>query len=387
MPTGRGTDTLPGTMTAVLLTGHGGFEKLEYRRDVPVPVPGPDEVLIRVLACGVNNTDINTRIGWYSKSVTTETGTSAQNGIESLEKGDGSWSGTPLAFPLIQGADVCGRIIKVGEKVDPTRKGERVIVATMQPDPSGASFSCITMGSEINGGFAQYVTARSCATYTVDSEWTDVELASIPCAWSTAENLLHRSRVSDRDTVLITGGSGGVGSAAVQLARKRGASVIAVAGKAKAAQVLSLGADRVVPRESDLLTALGREKVDVVLDLVAGPCWPQLLEILKRGGRYAVSGAIAGPLTTLDVRTLYLKDLTFFGCTFQEPRIFENLVTYIENNQIRPVIERVYSLKEIVQAQKDFLAKAHVGKLVLVPPGLSGHPSKPQLTGISSNRK
>jgi NADPH:quinone reductase-like Zn-dependent oxidoreductase len=361
-------DTLPKTMTAVLLTGHGGFDRLEFRQDVPIPDPEPDEVLIRVLACGVNNTDINTRIGWYSKSVTTQTSENAQKGIKTLEDDEGSWSGRPLDFPLIQGADICGKIVKVGKQVDPARIGERVIVAAMQPAPSSIPWACVTMGSEINGGFAQYAAVRSNTAYKVTSDWTDVELASIPCAWSTAENLLHRSKVTCQDKVLITGGSGGVGSAAIQLARRRGAHVTAVAGLSKVQQVLDLGADHVIPRDENLVKALGRETMDVVLDLVAGPKWPQLIEVLKAGGRYAVSGAIAGPMVELDVRTLYLKDLTFLGCTFQEPQVFENLVSYIENNEIQPIVAKAYPLDSIVQAQKDFLAKKHIGKLVLVLP-------------------
>ncbi len=363
-------------MTAVLLTGHGGFDKLVFQQDVPVPTPGPHEVLIKVLACGINNTDINTRIGWYSKSVTTQTSDSAETGIKTLEDEDGSWSGEPLNFPLIQGADTCGIIVSTGEKVTPERIGERVIVSTMQPAPTAKPSStpnstigtCITMGSEINGGFAQYMTTRSNTAYKVNSNWTDIELASMPCAWSTAENLLHRSQTGPWDKVLITGASGGVGSAAIQLARRRGAHITAITGSAKVEQVLALGADNVIPRNNDLVKSLGRESMDVVLDLVAGPQWPQLLAVLRCGGRYAVSGAIAGPMVKLDVRTLYLKDLTFMGCTFQDPQVFENLVSYIENNEIRPIVARTYPLEEIVQAQTDFLAKKHIGKLVLIPP-------------------
>ncbi len=359
-------------MTAVLLTGHGGFEKLEYRQDVPVPVPGTGEVLIRVRACGVNNTDINTRIGWYSKSVTTGSNDGAEQGIHGVkEKEDGSWSGIPLPFPIIQGADVCGEIVGVGAGADPGRIGERVIVATMQPGDK--PWECITMGSEINGGFAQYVCVRSSVAYKITSSWSDMELASIPCAWSTAENMLHRAGVLSGQTVLITGASGGVGSAAVQLARRRGAQVLALAGKAKAEKVLAQGADQVICRGEDPVKSLGKNSVDVICDLVAGPGCPRLLDVLKPGGKYTVAGAIAGPMVELDIRTLYLKDLTFLGCTFQDPAVFQNLISYIENNEIRPIVAQTYPLKEMVRAQTDFLEKRHVGKLVLIPPGLNSH--------------
>lgn len=105
-----------------------------------------------------------------------------------------------------------------------------------------------------------------------------------------------------------------------------------------------------------------------MLDVAAGPAFPELLDVLRRGGRYAVAGAIAGPIVELDVRNLYLKDLTFFGCTFQEDAIFENLVSYIENNEIRPAVGKTFPLREIVKAQEEFLSKNTSGKLVLTIP-------------------
>ena len=118
------TNLIPDTMTAVLLTGHGGLEKLEYRNDVPVPVPGPREVLIRVGAAGINNTDINTRTAWYSKSVTTDTNAGGEAGFANADDSDGSWSGAPFVFPRIQGADCCGRIVATGAEVDQKRIGD-----------------------------------------------------------------------------------------------------------------------------------------------------------------------------------------------------------------------------------------------------------------------
>ena len=206
--------SIPKLMHAVILTGHGGMDKLEYKNNIDVPVPKKDEVLIRVKGAGVNNTDINTRIGWYSKS-------------DNKNMNDGSWSGNPLDFPIIQGADICGNIIAVGSQVNQSRIGERVIVRTMQTVPENQkNFSAWTVGSECNGGFAQYTSIRSSEAFVINSNWTDAEIASIPCAYSTAEGLLHRSRVG-KEKVFITGASGGVGSAAIQLAKLRNATVIA----------------------------------------------------------------------------------------------------------------------------------------------------------------
>ena len=362
------TDSLPDRMVAVQLVAHGGIETLHYRDDVALPTVAENEVLIRVAAAGVNNTDINTRIGWYSKKVSDATSSGGAAGFDEVDDADATWSGVPMVFPRIQGADCCGIIVAAGSQVDSSRVGERVIVRNMlRSYVDYRPFECWTFGSECDGAFAQYAKAPAAETFAVDCDWSDAELASIPCAYSTAENMLHRADVG-AETVLITGASGGVGSAAVQLARRRGAEVIAVASQAKAEEVMALGADRVIDRSADLVEALGSDSVDVVVDLVAGDAWPRLLDVLRRGGRYVTAGAIAGPLVELDVRTLYLKDLTLIGCTFQEDVVFENLVGYIERGEIRPVVAQTYPLAEIARAQEDFLAKKFTGKLVLIPP-------------------
>ena len=354
-------------MCAVLLVGHGGPEQLVYRQDVPVPLPGPGELLIAVRAAGVNNTDINTRIGWYS--------TSHADATEDTPPEDGSWTGAGLAFPRIQGADVCGEVVAVGEGVDEGRVGERVIVQ-----------SCLRslerdgreqwLGSEVDGGFAQLVRAPAADTYRVECALTDAQLAAVPCSYATAENLLGRARVAQGERVLITGASGGVGSAAVLLAARRGAEVIAVAAADKAAAVRALGAARVVPRGESIEALLGHESVDAVIDVVGGQRWPELLAVLRPRGRYAVSGAIAGPLVELDLRTLYLKDLTLLGCTSQDAVVFPNLVGYLERGELVPLVAATYPLEQIAQAQQDFEAKRHVGKLVLIPPPLTSTPAE-----------
>ena len=344
---------IPKKMHAVFLTGHGGLEKLKYKTNVKVPKPKNDEVLIKVSAAGINNTDINTRTGWYSKY---------------RSNVGGSWSGRPLKFPRIQGIDVCGIIVSVGSKINTSRIGQRVIVRPMQTNPKNNPIpNMITLGSEINGAFSQYVTVRSSETYAINCKWTNVELASIPCSYSTAEGLLHAVKLGD-EKVFINGASGGVGSAAIQLAKIRKANITAQCSTSKIKQIKKIGAHKVISRESNLVKTLGKNKYDVVIDLVAGKNWSQLLEILKPGGRYATSGAIAGPIVSFDIRTLYLKDLTFYGCTFQPIKVFKNLISYIKKGKIKPLVAKTYPLKEIKKAQKDFVSKKHVGKLVLLPP-------------------
>lgn len=353
--------TIAANMRAVLLTGHGGYDRLDVRDDVPVPIPGPHDVLIRVAAAGVNNTDINTRIGWYSKAVAEATDANAASGIDGA--GDDGWSGAAFQFPRIQGADACGRIVAVGDNVDPARMGERVLV---EPVFRGASrFDILYFGSEVDGGFADYACVPSMHAHRVRSALSDVELASFPCAYGTAENILTRIDLQAGERVLITGASGGVGSAAVQLAKRRGAEVIAMAADAKAEMVQALGASRVVPRDADITAIFGQEYFDAAVDIVGGPQFGAILNVLKRGGRYGVSGAISGPIVDLDLRTLYLKDLRLIGCTVLETEVFPNLVSYIERGEIQPVVAATYDLSDIVKAQEAFLTKQHVGKIVL----------------------
>jgi NADPH:quinone reductase-like Zn-dependent oxidoreductase len=359
-------------MRAVLLKGHGGFDQLEYHDDVPMPEPRAGEVLIRVGAAGVNNTDINTRTAWYSRTVTEgTTAAAAASGIAGARAEDSGWTGDALTFPRIQGADACGRIVAVGTGVDASRIGERVLIEPVFRVPGGTgggdAFKAVYFGSECDGAFAEYARAPAAYAHGIRSELSDAELASFPCAYSAAENMLTRLCLAAGERVLITGASGGVGSATVQLARRRGATVIAVAAAAKSESLRSLGASRVIAWDADLVAALGCESVDAVVDVVGGTQFPSLLEILRRGGRYAVCGAIAGPTVELDLRTLYLKDLRLLGCTVLEPQVFGNLVGYIERAEIRPVLASVHPLAAIVAAQQEFLAKRHTGKIVLLP--------------------
>mgnify|MGYP002713150001 CR=1 FL=1 len=345
-------DDIPNVMRGLQLTGHGGLDKLVLRDDIPVPVPGPRDVLIKISAAGVNNTDINTRIGWYSKS----------NG----DSEDAGWTGNPLQLPRIQGADVCGKVVAVGAQVDASLLNERVLVEPCIREAGGKVLDQPWyFGSECDGGFAEYTVIAARHAHKINSKLTDIELASFPCSYSTAENLLTRANVGANDVVLVTGASGGVGSAVIQLAKARRAQVIGVTSPSKADKILNLGADRTFARNANLVQELGNGTVDVVIDLVAGKQWPDLLNVLRPFGRYAVSGAIAGPFVELDVRTLYLKDLSLFGCTVLDEVVFPNLIKRIEAGEISPVVAKTFSLPQIPEAQQLFETKQHVGKFVI----------------------
>jgi len=348
-------------MCAVQLTGHGDTDKLKYNDSVPVPSIGDGEVLLKVLASAVNNTDINTRLAWYSKSVRDATDSVATQTQQASADEDGGWSGEPLRFPRIQGADCCGEIVAVGSAVDSARVGERVLVrALQQTGAKGGEFDTWTFGSECDGAFAQYTKTFAQDALSVNSDWSNAELASIPCAYSTAEGMLVRANVG-AERVLITGASGGVGAAAIQLARCRGAHITAQTSASKIDAVKQIGADEIALRDD----VLDKNAFDVVIDLVAGPAWPGLIDSLRRGGRYVVAGAIAGPIVELDVRTLYLRDLSFFGTTFQPESILPSVIKRIENKELKPLIAASYPLTDIVAAQTEFLSKKHIGKIVI----------------------
>jgi NADPH:quinone reductase-like Zn-dependent oxidoreductase len=355
--------TATGTMRGVVLTGHGGLDKLEYREDLPVPIPGAGEVLIAVSACGMNNTDVNTRTVWYSKSVSGATGDAVTASDE-----DGSWGGG-ITFPLVHGADPCGRIVEVGANVDAERVGEPVLVDAWIRDPSGELEKAAYLGSERDGGYAGHGAVPAPNAHAVETDLTDVEQASFPCPYATAEHMLHRAGVHDGQWVLVSGASGGVGGALVQLAKRRGARVVALTSASKVEAVEAIGADVVLDRALDgvdeaILATTGRG-VDVFADGVGGDMFPSLLGTIRRGGHYATAGAIAGPIVSLDLRTLYLRDLTMHGATVLPPEAFADLISSITDGEIRPLVAATYPLTQLAEAHRAFVAKEHVGAIVI----------------------
>jgi NADPH:quinone reductase-like Zn-dependent oxidoreductase len=364
-------DIKPGdrTMKAVVTMGNGGYEMLQYK-DVPTPKIDEGEVLVKVLAAGVNNTEINTRLGWYSSKVSTSTGNLTKTDEELTEaasEGDGGWSeATP--FPFIQGTDCCGEVVEVKDEEDNHLIGKRVIIRACIRHEGWDSKENIWMASDFDGAFAQYVKIAATEVFPVDCDWSDAALGAIPCSYGTSENMVNRAGVKEGDRVLVAGASGGVGSAVVQLAKRRGAHVIGIAeGDFKIEQVKSYGADEVIAYGKDTLDYLGEKSVDVVIDNVAGPNFPQMMKVLKRGGKFVSSGAIAGPVVELDMRDFYLKDLTLIGCTGWDEQVFPTLVSAIEKGEIKPAVAKTFPLENIVEAQKEFELKKHVGKFVLIP--------------------
>ncbi|MFC7456260.1 alcohol dehydrogenase family protein [Brachybacterium sp. GCM10030267] len=354
--------SIPQTMSAVQLVGHGGLEQLVYSSDVPTPSPAAGEVLIDVHACGMNNTDVWVREGAYGSDTEPQEVSSWRRGRSTLE------------FPRIQGTDIVGRIAAVGEAVDEGRIGQRVMVDFSiynrpEGDESLADIDYIGHGRD--GGYAEYVAVPSENAYEMSAQITDAELATFCCAYLTAEQMLVRSRLAEGERVLVTGASGGVGSAIIQLARARGAIPYAVTSPGKEDALREIGAEDVILRGAGDLVAevehVVDAPVDVVADLVAGPMFNDLLRILRPEGRYSTAGAIGGPVVDLDLRTMYLKQLELHGSSQGTRTAFRRLAGYINDGTIRPLLDRTFRLSDFHDAQRTFMGKTYIGNLVVVP--------------------
>lgn len=347
-------------MSGVRLVRHGGPEALEWSDDIPVPNPGPGQVLVRVLAAGVNNTDINTRVGWYAREVTDATDAATGDDVQA-----GGWGGS-LDFPVIQGGDLCGTVVALGDGVSATQIGRRVTCPINLPRGTLANPVGIqVLGSDIDGAFAQFCLLEAGDLCDVtDSPLADAEIAAMPCAYGTAEGMLTRAGITSGQRVLITGASGGVGMAAVELAALRGARVTGMCDPRKADAVRAAGATDPIERGAQLPA----NAFDAAIDVVGGPGFAGLTTATRPGGHIAFAGAIAGPMAQVDLRDVYLRDITLHGCTYQAPEIFSRLVALINAGKLKPLVSRTYPLSEIARAQADFMSKSLPGKLVLIPP-------------------
>ena len=349
-------------MRAAVITHHGGLDAIELR-EVPVRPPGLGEVLVRVGAAGCNNTDLWTREGSYGAA-----------GDPDAKAG---WLG-PLDFPRIQGADVAGTVVASGDAVSAGLVGSRVLVDPANYDGPGPDAQVVdVLGSERDGGFAEYVVVPATRAHPVEgSPLSDVELAALPIAYGTALGMLERGSVSAGHTVLVTGASGGVGLATVQLARSRGARVVAVCSGDKADAVRAAGADAIVDRRRGQVLADAAEAApegyDAVVDVVAGALVGPGLGLLRGGGRWVVAGALDGWAVDLDVRRLYLANLALVGSTMHTPRIFDQLVEIARRGDVRPVVAATFDLADLPEAQRQLGQRRHVGKLVVVPAGDAG---------------
>lgn len=343
-------------MRAVRITGHGGPEVLEAAA-VAVPAPQAGEVLVRVGAVALNNTDLWTREGAYGRPGDPE----AKSG----------WRG-PIDFPRIQGADVAGRVVAVGTGAAGSLVGRRVVVDPAIYDTEGPDANPVgLMGSERDGGYAEYVTAPVERVHDVtESLLTDDQLATLPTAYGTALGMIERGRLRKGETALVSGASGGVGLALVQIARARGARVLAISSGPKTDAVRTAGAHAVVDRAGDIagqLRAAAPEGIDVALDVVAGDLVSDGLPLLREGGRWVIAGALGGYGVSFDVRRLYLHNAQVIGSAMHTPRHFALLMDLARRAEVQPVIAAAFPLDRAAEAQEELSRRGHVGKIVMRP--------------------
>ncbi len=250
--------------------------------------------------------------------------------------------------------------------------GRRVVVDPAIYDAEGPEANPVgLMGSERDGGYAQYVTAPAGRAHdATDSPLTDDQLASLPTAYGTALGMIERARLREGETALVSGASGGVGLAAVQIARARGARVIALSSGSKIDAVREAGAHDVLDRARDVgeqVHAAAPEGVDVALDVVAGDLMNEGLPWLRDGGRWVVAGALGGYEAAFDVRLLYLRNAQLIGSAMHTPRHFDLLMDLARSAEIRPVVAATFPLDQAARAQEALARREHVGKIVLHP--------------------
>ena len=364
---------IPATMSAMLLTGHGGIDKLVYRDDVSTPRPGAGEVLVRVTATAKNNTDRKAREGLYP--------------VKKGQVASFAMGGEPtLTFPRIQGADIAGRVVAVGEGVDPARLGERGLLdfnlyADARPD---INLTPDYFGHGADGGFAEYVAVPSGQFHSVPNpELGDAELAALGmCSYQTAYHMMTSARVSAGERVLVTGASGGVGTALIQLCRIVGAIPYAVSQPEKAPALIALGAEAVIDR-GDLasfvprvLEATNGAPIDAVMDLVGGEMTDLFIDTMIHDmkaratyPRLSIAGASGGNISEILWTRIYLYQVQIFGVSHGTREEAEQLIDWIRSGQLRPVLHAAFRLSELHAAERYFISRGSnfLGKIVIVP--------------------
>jgi NADPH2:quinone reductase len=344
-------------MKAVIIERFGGPEVMEYR-DVPTPEPGPDDVLIEVHAVTVNRAlDIHVR-----------------------ESGDGR---NPV-LPLVLGVDPTGIIVAAGANVPQARLGERVAVlsplrcGTCTPCKNGNPADCITpvhLGIHRWGGYAEYVRVPAENTTPIPDNLDFPEASVIFRHFPTAFHLLEcKAGLTKGETVLIMGAAGGLGNAGIQVAKYRGAKVIAAAGTAAGvALARDLGADETINYRTENLEArvneiTGNRGVDIVFENIGAPdLWPAAFNSLGGGGRLVTAGAHGGGTVTLDVKRLYRRKLQLIGGAGSDPRDVEATTHGAASGRLRAAIDRVLPLSEVIEAHRLVNDRIVTGKVVLVP--------------------
>lgn len=365
---------IPDTMAAMLLTGHGDIDQLVYHPNVRTPKPARGEVLVKVTATAKNNTDRKAREGLYPVGGKDDV-TSFQVGGEAT-----------LTFPRIQGADVAGRIVAVGKDVDAERIGERGLLDfnIYADDRPEINLLPDYYGHGADGGFAEYVAVPADQFYTVKNpELSDAELASLGmCSYQTALHMLTSAAVKEGERVLVTGTSGGVGTALIQLCRLLGAVPYALSLPEKADALLALGAEAVLDRSSmenftdQVRNVTGNKPIDAVMDLLGGDMTDRFVDAMiydmtqrTTYPRLSIAGASTGNVSEIMWTRIYLNQVQIFGVSHGTREEARWLIKRIRSAQLKPVLHAAFKLSELSEAERYFVNRgsSFVGKIVIVP--------------------
>jgi NADPH:quinone reductase-like Zn-dependent oxidoreductase len=340
-------------MKAAIFHEFGGPEVIRIE-DVPRPEPGAGEVLLRVRAAALNHLDL-----WVRRGLPVET-----------------------TMPHIGGSDVAGEVVEVGPGVVGVAPGARVVV-----DPSigcGRCEACLRgetplcaeyriLGEHTQGGFAEYVVVPASNLYPIPEGMPYEEAAAAPLVFLTAwRGLIGRGGLRAGEDVLVTGASGGVATAAIQIAKLAGARVFAVTTTENVERVRELGADVVYDRTAvdfskEVWRDTGKRGVDLILDSVGAATWKQNLRALARGGRLVVYGATTGPIGETDLRVVFWKQAQIIGTTMASRREFEEAMKLVFRGELRPVVDVVWPLDRAREAHERLERGEQFGKIVLVP--------------------
>ena len=363
---------IPNTMKAMVLTGHGDVDKLEYK-DVPVPAPGAGQVLVQVTATAKNNTDRKAREGLYPTK---------KGEMTSFQMG-----GRPtLVFPRIQGADIAGRVVAVGDGVDESRIGERGLLDfnIYANDRRDINLTPDYYGHGADGGYAEYVALPADQFHHIpNAELADAEVASMGmCSYQTAMHMLTSANIKAGERVLVTGASGGVGTALIQLCRIMGAIPYALSKQDKAAALLELGAEAVLDR-SDMDSFVDRVKaetggkpINAVMDLVGGEMTDVFIDTMifdmnarSTYPRLSIAGASGGNISEILWTRIYLYQVQIFGVSHGTREEAEQLMAWIRGGQLKPVLHGAFRLSDLHRAEEYFVNRGsnYLGKIVIVP--------------------
>ncbi len=331
-------------MKAVVFNRHGGPEVLESR-EMPTPTAGAGEVLIKVAACGLNHLDHWVRLG--------ATGT--------------------VPMPHIGGCEVVGTIAALGAGVTAWRVGDFVMVSPGINAEDSYSPHYQVMGFQTQGGFAEYTVAPADYLFRLSNRWTPEEWAVTPLVFLTAYHMLFtRARLQPGERVLVHGAGSGIGSAAIQLCKMHGCTVVTTAGSDdKLAKAKALGADFVINYTShpdfhkEVRRVLGGHGANVVFEHIGQATWTNSLASLDVGGRVVFCGTTTGPEVTMDLRFVFVRQFDILGSYMGAKWELAKCLELLEAGKIHPVLDTAYPLAETRAAQERMLRRDFFGKLAV----------------------